>query len=163
MRRMRWWMPIVVVLLLGSACSSSSSSATAAGSSSAAASSSGDCATTQSDAAGVAATEKDFAIALDPGTASAGDVTFSIANDGPSTHEFVVFRTDLEEDELPLVKDGSAVDEEGEGVTHVDEVEDIAACSGATLTVKLDPGSYVVLCNIPGHYGLGMHATLTVA
>jgi uncharacterized cupredoxin-like copper-binding protein len=30
------------------------------------------------------------------------------------------------------------------------------------LTVDLDPGNYVVICNIPGHYAAGMHAELTI-
>jgi hypothetical protein len=45
---------------------------------------------------------------------------------GPEdTHEFVVFKTDLAADALPTASDGS-VDEEGEGVELVDEIEDIA-------------------------------------
>jgi uncharacterized cupredoxin-like copper-binding protein len=109
----------------------------------------------------VNATEKDFAIALDPSTTDSGQVSFEITNDGPSTHEFVVFKTDLAPDALPLNDDGD-VDEEGKGVTHLDEVEDIAAGSTESLDVSLDPGSYVVICNLPGHYKLGMHAPLTV-
>jgi len=75
----------------------------------------------------------------------------------------VVFQTDLAEDQLPVKDDGNEVDEEGEGLTAVDEQEDIAANSSATLTVDLQPGTYVVICNLPGHYKLGMHATLTVS
>lgn len=111
----------------------------------------------------VQATQKDFSIALSPGTASSGSVTFDITNNGPSTHEFVVFKTDLAEDQLPTDDSGNEVDEEGEGVAHVDEQEDIAANSSATLTVDLQPGTYVVICNLPGHYKLGMHAALTVS
>jgi uncharacterized cupredoxin-like copper-binding protein len=110
----------------------------------------------------VNATEKDFAIALDSSTATSGQVDFEITNEGPSTHEFVVFKTDLAPDALPLNKDGD-VDEEGKGVKHIDEVEDIAAGSSESLDVNLDPGSYVVICNLPGHYKLGMHAPLTVS
>jgi uncharacterized cupredoxin-like copper-binding protein len=109
----------------------------------------------------VNATEKDFAIALDPSTTGSGQVNFEITNDGPSTHEFVVFKTDLAPDALPLNDDGD-VDEEGKGVEHIDEVEDIAAGSTQSLDVSLDPGSYVVICNLPGHYKLGMHTPLTV-
>jgi uncharacterized cupredoxin-like copper-binding protein len=111
----------------------------------------------------VQATQKDFSIALSPGTASAGSVTFDITNDGPSTHEFVIFKSDLDDDQLPTDDSGNEVDEEGQGVSHVDEEEDIAANSSATLTVDLQPGTYVVICNLPGHYKLGMHATLTVS
>lgn len=106
-------------------------------------------------------TEKDFSIAIDPTSATAGAVDFSITNDGPSTHEFVVFKTDLAPDALPTSADGD-VDEEGEGVTHIDEKEDIAAGSTTTLAVTLDAGNYVLICNLPGHYKLGMHVSLTV-
>jgi uncharacterized cupredoxin-like copper-binding protein len=131
------------LLLLGAACSSDDNGGSSSGGS-------------------VSVTEKDFNIALDPTTASAGSVTFNIHNDGPSTHEFVVFKSDLAPDKLPTASDGT-VDEEGEGVTAVDEQEDIESGADATLTVDLDAGSYVVICNLPGHYGQGMHASITVS
>jgi uncharacterized cupredoxin-like copper-binding protein len=109
----------------------------------------------------VNATEKDFAISLDETQVSSGDVTFDVANQGPSTHEFVVFRTDLAQDQLPTGSDGT-VNEDAKGLTHVDEVEDIASGSAGTLDVTLQPGHYVFICNLPGHYAAGMHAEVTV-
>ena len=61
----------------------------------------------------------------------------------------------------PLNDDGT-VDEEAKGVTHIDEVEDVAACSAASLDVSLKAGSYVIICNLPGHYASGMHTAFTV-
>jgi uncharacterized cupredoxin-like copper-binding protein len=107
-------------------------------------------------------TEKDFAIAVSPSSATSGNLTFSIHNDGPSPHEFVIFNTDLAPDELPTNDDGT-VNEEGEGVEHVDEVEDIAPGTDGSLDVSLDPGTYVFICNLPGHYSQGMHVAFTVA
>ena len=49
----------------------------------------------------------------------------------------------------------------GDG-TIVDEVENIAPGIGADLTATLEPGTYAVVCNLPEHYGQGMHADLTV-
>jgi uncharacterized cupredoxin-like copper-binding protein len=112
--------------------------------------------------ASVDVTEKDFAIAISPSSAPSGDITFNIHNDGPSTHEFVIFKTDLAPDALPTNDDGT-VNEEGEGVEHIDEVEDIAPDSDATLDVNLEPGSYVFVCNLPGHYQAGMHTMFTVS
>ena len=136
----------VAVGLLGAVACSSSSSSTS--------SSAGG-----SDSGGVSATEKDFEIDLATSTASAGSVTFNISNEGPSTHEFVIVQTDDAPDALPT-KDGE-VDEDK--LTVVDEQEDIAPSTTATLTTDLDAGSYVIICNIPGHYEAGMHAALTVS
>jgi uncharacterized cupredoxin-like copper-binding protein len=112
---------------------------------------------------GVQATLKDFAIDLSAGTAAAGDVTFDITNQGPSTHEFVVLETSLGPADLPT-DDTGTVDEAGApGISVVDEVEDIASGDTATLAVQMNAGSYVVICNIPGHYGLGMRAGFTVS
>ena len=108
----------------------------------------------------VSGTEKDFAIALDPASVAAGEVTFDVTNEGPSTHEFVVFQTDLAQDAIPTV-DG-LIDESAQGLTLVDEIEDIASGATPSLTVNLDPANYVVVCNIVGHYDSGMHAAFTV-
>jgi uncharacterized cupredoxin-like copper-binding protein len=109
----------------------------------------------------IAITEKDFSIAADPGSAPAGAVTFQVTNEGPSVHEFVVFKTDLAEDALPV--DGGTVDEESSELTAVDEIEDIAVGSSPTLDVDLDSGAYVLICNVAGHYESGMHTAFTVS
>ena len=114
------------------------------------------------DSGKVGVTEKDFSITLDSSSADAGEVTFEVTNDGPSTHEFVVFRTDLAAADLPTADDGT-VDEEGQGVEAIDEIEDITNGSTQSLTVNLDAGKYVVICNLPGHYAQGMHASFTAS
>ncbi len=132
------------LLLVGTACSKDSSSATP-----------GDTSTGTE----ITATVKDFAIALSPSDAAAGEVKFIITNDGPSTHEFVVISTDLADDALP-VTDG-LVSEDGVEVTG--EAEDIASGASPSLVLSLDAGQYVIICNIVGHYEAGMHTSLTVA
>ena len=114
------------------------------------------------DDGGVGVTLADFTITADPDSASAGEVTFDVTNDAEQTHEFVVFRTDLAPDQLPT-GEGGDVDEAGEGVELVDEIEDIEGGSTQSLAVNLDAGSYVLICNIPGHYAQGMHAGFTVS
>jgi hypothetical protein len=42
-----------------------------------------------------------------------------------------------------------------EGVTLVDEIEDIAGGSSQSLTVNLDAGSYALICRLAGHYQQG--------
>jgi uncharacterized cupredoxin-like copper-binding protein len=111
---------------------------------------------------GIGATEVDFSITLDESSAAAGELTFDVTNDAEQTHEFVIFKTDLAEDALPTADDGT-VDEEGEGIELVDEIEDIEAGSTQSLTVTLDAGNYVFICNLPGHYAQGMHTTFTAS
>lgn len=111
---------------------------------------------------GIGATLVDFSITLDESSAPAGDVTFDVTNDAEQAHEFVVFKTDLAEDALPT-DDAGDVDEEGEGVELIDEIEDIAPGDTPSLTVTLDAGSYVIICNVPGHYRQGMHTSFTAS
>jgi uncharacterized cupredoxin-like copper-binding protein len=110
------------------------------------------------------ATEKDFSITLDESSVAAGSVTFDVTNEGPSTHEFVVFKTDLDPGALPTKEENGVqiVDEAGAGVTHIDEIEDIEKGTTKTLKVDLQAGHYVLLCNLPAHYQSGMHVGLTV-
>ena len=114
------------------------------------------------DDGGIGATEADYSITLDESTAPAGEVTFDVTNDAEQPHEFVVFKTDLAEDQLPMDDEGN-VDEEGDGVELVDELEDIAPGDEPSLTVDLDAANYVIICNLPGHYKQGMHASFTVS
>ena len=114
------------------------------------------------DEGGVSATLADFSITLDPNSAPAGEVTFDVTNDAEQTHEFVVFQTDLAADQLPTDENGD-VDEEGEGVTLVDEIEDIEGGSSESLSVNLDAGSYVLICNLPGHYQQGMQTSFSAS
>ena len=113
------------------------------------------------DEGGVSATLADFSVTLDSNSAPAGEVTFDVSNEAEQTHEFVVFQTDLPEDQLPT--ENGDVDEAGEGVTLVDEIEDIEGGSSQSLTVNLDAGSYVLICNLPGHYQQGMHASFSAS
>jgi uncharacterized cupredoxin-like copper-binding protein len=110
---------------------------------------------------GVGVTLADYSVTLDSTSLSAGDVTFNVTNDAGQVHEFVVVKTDLAEDALPLVE--GDVDEESTEIAPVDEIEDIEPGTSPSLAVTLEAGSYVALCNLPGHYGQGMHAAFTVA
>lgn len=87
----------------------------------------------------------------------AGEVTFNIVNTGTLTHEFVIVATDLPEDQLP-VKDGVVEEDQ---LDVLSKIEGIQPGKGGHLSVDLPAGHYVVMCNLPGHYLLGMHAGLT--
>lgn len=117
----------------------------------------------------VAVALQEWAVVPAQSSAPAGDVTFEVTNDGPEDiHEFVVVRTDLDPAELPVDENG-VVDEEGEGIIEVvDEIEDIPVGDSQDLTVSLEAGNYVLLCNIwsedeqEAHYQMGMRVAFTV-
>ena len=100
----------------------------------------------------------------------AGEVTFALDNQGGETHEFVVVEA-ASADDLPVDDDG-AFDEEAFGEDNVlGEVEDIEAGDTGELTLDLEAGDYVLLCNIveeeedgevESHFAEGMHTTFTV-
>lgn len=104
---------------------------------------------------------KDFKVVPSSGSAPAGLLTIDVSNTGPTTHEFVVVRTDLPPDDLPIGADGLSVDEDG--LEPVDEIEGIEDGTSGQVTVRLEPGRYVFFCNFEGHYLAGMNAGLQVA
>ncbi len=102
---------------------------------------------------------KSMAMTLSSTVAKAGEVIFHIKNDATDLkHEFVVFKTDLAGDKLPVDNKGSVV--EGQ-LTKMDEME-VEKGQGGDLKIKLTPGHYVAVCNIEGHYQAGMHVEFTV-
>jgi uncharacterized cupredoxin-like copper-binding protein len=105
-------------------------------------------------------TIRDFKVRPSSPTAPAGVVTLSVSNIGPTTHEFVVVRTDLPDDELPIGSDGLSVDEDR--LDEVEEIEGVEDGSTEQVTVRLEPGRYVLFCNFEGHYLAGMHAAVRV-
>lgn len=131
------------------------------------------CGTASSGASGgaqtVGATEKEWEINLDNATFDAGEITFTITNDGDKEHEFVIRKTDLSSDELPTNADGEVVEDDSRlsEVGDPSEVESVpAGSSDKTLTLNLEPGHYVIFCNIHDqdllHYQKGMHTDFTV-
>jgi uncharacterized cupredoxin-like copper-binding protein len=107
----------------------------------------------------IAVEMKEWTVTPSSATAKAGSITFNVKNGGAAVHEFVVVKTDLKADKLPIA--GSIIDESV--LAPVDEIEDIAVGATPTLTVTLAAGHYVLLCNIETHYGLGMHADFDVS
>jgi uncharacterized cupredoxin-like copper-binding protein len=113
-------------------------------------------------------TLQEWSVLPEVSSADAGEITFHVTNDGPDDiHEFVVIKTDLAPGDLPTDETG-AVDEEGEGMEVVDEIEDLEVGASEDVTVTLEAGSYVLLCNIysedeeEAHYEEGMRTAFTV-
>jgi hypothetical protein len=113
---------------------------------------------------------REFEVVPDKDSAPAGSVTFRATNEGPDDpHEIVVMKTDLAPGALPTKEDGS-VDEEGEGVELIGEIEEMAVNATEEITFTLEEGKYVLLCNIveeedgeiESHYKNGMRSAFTV-
>jgi len=113
-------------------------------------------------------TLQEFAVVPAGPSVGSGEVTFNATNKGPDdVHEFVVFKTDLSPVDLPTNPDGS-VNEEGEGIKLIGEIEDIPVGETQSVTLDLESGSYVLICNIytksekESHYQEGMRTSFTV-
>jgi len=83
-------------------------------------------------------------------------VTFVVQNHGGMTHEFVVVRGDGRTARL-AVKAGKAVETGRRG-----RIAQIGSGASKRLTLTLQPGKYVLLCNLLGHYQAGQSAVLVV-
>lgn len=83
----------------------------------------------------------DDACSLSTTTAAAGNVGFDVTNDGGAETEFYVYESD--------------------GKKIVGEVENIGPGISRSLTVELEPGTYVTACK-PGMTGEGIRAEFTV-
>jgi uncharacterized cupredoxin-like copper-binding protein len=105
---------------------------------------------------------KDFNVRQDAAVVPAGTVSFRVLNQGPTTHEFIVVRTDRAPDKLPLQRDGLTVNEDAPGIDLLDEVEGLDIDDRRTLVLDLAAGRYVMYCNLEGHYLGGMHGALIV-
>jgi uncharacterized cupredoxin-like copper-binding protein len=98
-------------------------------------------------------------------TMPSGPVTFDVTNDGTMTHEFVVLQTETAASEIPIKSFEGETDRINEDTagTNAGETGDMEAGTTQTLKLDLAPGHYVFVCNLPSHYGLGMHTDFTVA
>lgn len=107
--------------------------------------------------------EEEFKIVVDNKAIRPGKIPVRVENHGDLEHELVAFRTDLPEADLPLTANGARLDEEGEGITHLDpEAEHVQAGAAKDITIALAPGRYVFVCNLPDHYRQGMHSVVDV-
>lgn len=98
---------------------------------------------------------------LSRSTVPAGEVTFNVTSSSKDMeHEMVVVPLKDPTKPLPYVASESRVDEDEAG--DVGEVSELEPGYSGSLTVSLEPGSYLLVCNVPGHYAAGMWAELEV-
>ena len=101
---------------------------------------------------------KEYAITLSVSSIKAGTIKFGIRNNGTMVHDFDVYKTDLPLDKLPV--DGGSAKVKMDGL--VKQMINISANRSTTTTADLSAGRYVIICNVAGHYQLGMRAELQV-
>jgi uncharacterized cupredoxin-like copper-binding protein len=101
-----------------------------------------------------------------PSSVPAGPVSLRVHNTGALTHEVMVLP--LNPNQYPgqrAIGTNNQVDETGSLAQAsrscgADAGDGVLAGATAWTTVNLPPGRYELLCNIAGHYGVGMYAEL---
>jgi uncharacterized cupredoxin-like copper-binding protein len=99
-------------------------------------------------------TPKEFSLVPDVKSAASGKVTFTVTNSGKIIHEMVVVPgtpTSLTQPDGTASEDGT-----------LGEVSDVEVGKTQKLTITMPPGTYTLLCNLPGHFANGMYASFTV-
>jgi uncharacterized cupredoxin-like copper-binding protein len=110
----------------------------------------------------IQATTVNFKVGM-PTRLATGTHTIGLTNSGSVDHEVVLFKTDLPANNLPLKADGD-VNEESPLLASVGDSGEPLKAGGTESfkTADLSPGHYVAVCNLPGHYRLGMKLDVTV-
>jgi uncharacterized cupredoxin-like copper-binding protein len=93
-------------------------------------------------------------------TVASGKVTFTVTNIGAIQHEFVIVSGDptgTKGDEPGRVSEANHI-----GGAEGPEIGNINPGGTKTLSANFAPGTYTVMCNLPGHYASGMVFHLVV-
>lgn len=91
----------------------------------------------------------------------AGEITFRVVNGSQEFyHSLVISPVKDPSKELPYLIDKMMVDEEAAGRTA--RVKELKPHDSGSVTVEMQPGSYILYCNIAGHYMMGMWTIVTV-
>ncbi|HVM83398.1 MAG TPA: hypothetical protein VMW18_05880 [Candidatus Binatia bacterium] len=106
-------------------------------------------------------TKATMAVVVDKKEVKAGKVTFEVVNDSKGlVHELIVGHLVDPAKQLPYVPADSKVDEEGSD--HLGEVSELDPGKSGALILTLKPGTYILYCNVAGHYMAGMWTLITV-
>jgi uncharacterized cupredoxin-like copper-binding protein len=104
-------------------------------------------------------TLNEYAVISERPSVPAGEVTFDVVNTGEEIHELILFKSDQDSKALPTK--GDEVDEAQAG-EYIGGWEDVQPAQAASGTLVLEPGNYILLCNLTKHYAAGMVSTLIV-
>jgi uncharacterized cupredoxin-like copper-binding protein len=98
---------------------------------------------------------------LDQPSVKAGKVTFEVTNWSRSVlHEMIIVAVDNPSAPLPYDYAQARIPEEQ--VKVLGEAGDLQPNTSTTVELTLSAGSYLLICNLPGHYAAGMVAALNV-
>jgi uncharacterized cupredoxin-like copper-binding protein len=100
-------------------------------------------------------------IVIDHAKVKPGRVTFRADNQSKALQHEVLIALDDGGAALPF---DAAKDRVVERRTHpLGEIADLAPGKSGSVSLNLRPGTYMLFCNLPGHYKDGMYAKLVVA
>jgi uncharacterized cupredoxin-like copper-binding protein len=103
-----------------------------------------------------------MSIRADVSTVKAGTVTFDVTNWSRSiVHEMLVIAVDSPDAALPY--DYSKQEVVEDQVKMLGETDELQPNASKTLTLDLPAGNYLLICNVPGHYGSGMQTPFKVS
>ncbi len=96
-----------------------------------------------------------------PDSVKAGQITIHATNKSLGLiHEVIVVRPPANGAPLPYdTKDARVIEKQ---IKDLGEVSDLPPGKLGSLTVRLQPGTYLLICNQPNHYKAGMWTKLTV-
>lgn len=102
-----------------------------------------------------------------PNSVAAGTVTFVATNVGALNHEFLILPAPVDGIGTRAVRSGGKIDEStslGEASTSCGRGPGPGISPGTTswVTIRLAPGTYELLCDVPWHYANGMFTGFTV-
>ena len=110
---------------------------------------------------GVDLSNATMGIKLSQESAPHGVVGFKVKNDSKDTeHEMIVTRLAQPGKPLPYIESEQRVDEDKAG--DKGEVSELDPGESGSLTLNLEPGDYLLYCNVAGHYAAGMWVEFTV-
>ncbi|MDZ4278820.1 MAG: sulfocyanin-like copper-binding protein [Dehalococcoidia bacterium] len=114
---------------------------------------------TPAEGAALGVVLSEWAIEPEADSVAAGAVTFQAENRGDLPHELEIFATDVDPATVPIEEEKAVV--EGEEIGEIEEGE-LPSGGQAEATFDLEAGTYLLICNIAGHYEQRMYAQLTV-
>jgi len=103
-----------------------------------------------------------MSIRADKTSAKAGALTFNVTNWSRSVvHEMLVVAVDSPDAPLPYDFSKQIILEDQ--VKALGETNELQPNASKSIELTLAPGTYLLVCNVPGHYAAGMVLAFTVA